>query len=53
MTHLFRKILQRNSKGGIQLLCSHLGSEGGTIKMRMYANRGREEEAYVRANVRL
>ena len=30
-----------DSSGGIQLLYSHLGGEGGSIKMQSYMNRGR------------
>ena len=42
ITHFFLKILERNSKGGIQLLRSHLegwgGVGGGSIKIQTYAN---------------
>ena len=42
ITHFFLKILQRNSRGGIQLLRSYLeGWGGGSIKIQKYANRAR------------
>ena len=61
ITPFFLKILKRNSKGGIQLLRSHLGGYGGwgggwgvgeSIKIQTYANGG-EEGARVSTNVRL
>ena len=42
LTHFFRKILQGNSKGGIQLLRLHLGSgQGASIYRNMQIGEGR------------
>ena len=51
ITPFFLKILKRNSKGGIQLLRSHLG--GGRVHQNINIRKSGKKGANVSANVRL